>query len=461
MGEYSWSGNLLKIKTEPLRSVEIDLQNENDKKHPLSLRKEIEPWLTALFQSEHLSLLVGSGLTAAIHNLATENLSDKEKNSPRGMYKIDFTVFKQQLEESAEETAKKAKRGKANIEDQIRVVNDFIKGMEIYLKRNGDETDLKKDLDKLKEDFKQGLLNFTNDILQIERNIAKSDNIEKAMFYLTNFLISFSSRSATRERLNLFTTNYDRLIEFGADLAGMHLIDRFIGSLNPVFRASRLKVDMHYNPPGIRGEPRYLEGVVYYNKLHGSLDWFSQDYIVRRFPLPFGIDEPIKKFFPVYSEDNEITNLMIYPNENKDKETTEYPYVELFRDLATAICRPNATLVVYGYSFGDDHINRIIKDMLTIPSTHLIIISFSDEEGRVKRFYESSGRSSQITVLFGKHFADLRNLVDYYLPKPALDQTTYRMANLLKARGISPDEEDSNNNNDDINQNGENWDGDK
>ena len=36
------------------------------------LRSRIEPWLTSLFQSEHLSLLVGSGLTTAIQYLATE-----------------------------------------------------------------------------------------------------------------------------------------------------------------------------------------------------------------------------------------------------------------------------------------------------------------------------------------------------------------------------------------------------
>lgn len=38
---------------------------------PEKLRPRIEPWLTALFQSEHLSLLIGSGLTHAIHRMAT------------------------------------------------------------------------------------------------------------------------------------------------------------------------------------------------------------------------------------------------------------------------------------------------------------------------------------------------------------------------------------------------------
>jgi hypothetical protein len=39
---------------------------------PEKLRERIEPWLTALFQSEHLSLLIGSGLTTAVHFLATK-----------------------------------------------------------------------------------------------------------------------------------------------------------------------------------------------------------------------------------------------------------------------------------------------------------------------------------------------------------------------------------------------------
>ena len=70
---------------------------------------------------------------------------------------------------------------------------------------------------------------------------------------------------------------------------------------------------------------------------------------------------------------------MIYPNAAKDRETADYPYVELFRDLAVAVCRPNSTLVTYGYGFGDEHVNRVIRDMLTIPSTHLVVISLASQ----------------------------------------------------------------------------------
>jgi len=438
----TWNGkNILKIKSDPLREVKFKNSESEDANQdsPESLRKEIEPWLTALFQSEHLSLLMGTGITSAVHRLATITPEEKDGKAPQGIDKMNFFVFKKQMETSASESAKKVGRGTPNIEDQIRVANDLIQGMTIYLSAQPyGAKKLKKELLKFQESLETGLANFAKNVLTTEKNIALSDRLENTMDYLTSFLVSFCSRSATRERLNLFTTNYDRLIEFGAELAGVRLMDRFVGSLNPVFRASRLEVDMHYNPPGIRGEPRYLEGVVHYTKLHGSLDWINQDNTIRRFALPFGADKPIDQFFPqIPSAEDKISQLIIYPNAGKDRETAEYPYVELFRDMAAAICRPNATLVLYGYGFGDDHINRIIRDMLTIPSTHLVMIIFSDEGDRAKRFYDSVGCSAQITVLAGSHFGNLTNLVDYYLPKPAIDRATNRMADLLKNRGLS------------------------
>ena len=134
---------------------------------------------------------------------------------------------------------------------------------------------------------------------------------------------------------------------------------------------------------------------------------------------------------------------MIYPNAAKDRETASYPYVELFRDFATGICRPNSTLVCYGYGFGDEHINRVIEDMLTIPSTHLVIISYNDPLFRITEMYERLGRHAQVTLLIGDHLADLETLVKYYLPKPAIDLTTVRMADLLQARWSITREEDN------------------
>jgi hypothetical protein len=425
--ETSWHNkHILKVQDDREPNI---VEDPDIKKY----RRCIEPWLTALFQSEHLSLLVGSGISSAIHMLATGNPG-------AGMGKIAFSVFNEQMDVCVVEAAKKAGRGDGNIEDQIRVANDLLQGLEVYTSTDAfGAKKLKKKIAKFNKEIDSGLLEFVKQILETEKNIVKASNSDAAK-YLLNFMVSFASRSGTRERLNIFTTNYDRTVEFGAELAGIRLLDRFVGSVNPIFRSSRLEIDMHYNPPGIRGEPRYLEGVVHFAKLHGSLDWVYQNGNVRRISVPIGA-ENVESYFTLLDEDNpSARSLMIYPNSSKDRETSEYPYVELFRDLASAICRPNSTLVLYGYGFGDEHVNRAIQDMLTIPSSHLVVISYSDEGNRIKRFFDEAKRPAQITLLIGNHFGDLKTLVDGYLPKPAIDRTTFRMIELLKSRGLIADE---------------------
>ena len=82
-GEYSHNHNIIKVRddNQPIEFVRETIdgnqlfrvkENESAQWCPdgtfsvIDLRNRIEPWLTSLFQSEHLSLLVGSGLTTAI-----------------------------------------------------------------------------------------------------------------------------------------------------------------------------------------------------------------------------------------------------------------------------------------------------------------------------------------------------------------------------------------------------------
>lgn len=211
-------------------------------------RTRIEPWLTSLFQSEHLSLLCGSGITNAVSFLAGSS-------GGTTMAASSFTTYKNEIEEAAKKSAKASGRDSGNIEDQIRTANDLLRGLRI-LNKNTEADSLEKELNAI-------ISAFAKSILESEKAIATAadDKREKAYSVLVNFLLSFASRTGNRERLNIFTTNYDRLIEVGAELAGIHLMDRFVGTMMPIFRSSRLNLDIHYNPPGIRGEPRYLEGV--------------------------------------------------------------------------------------------------------------------------------------------------------------------------------------------------------
>ena len=403
-----------------------------------ALRERIEPWLTSLFQSEHLSLLIGSGLSTAIQFVASDTPPDNGMGKPE---LPEDCPHADKIHAYAANSAKENGRGdEGNIEDYFRVINDLLCGLAIL--------GATKTHERLKEIYKKILSDFTSGISAGENCLvtAKEERRTKAFNALIMFLMSFASRTGTRDRLNIFTTNYDRVIEVGAELAGLHLLDRFTGNLSPVFRSSRLDIDMHYNPPGIRGEPRYLEGVARFTKLHGSIDWVESGKEIRRVGLPFGATDisPYLKAPGLCGVDS--TKIMIYPNASKDRETAEYPYVELFRDFAAALCRPNSTLVTYGYGFGDEHINRIIRDMLTIPSTHLVVISFDDAQGRIMRNCDEIGRTSQISLLIGPGLAGIETLTDNFLPKPSIDRTTIRMSELLKQRYSLHKIEDASNN---------------
>lgn len=389
------------------------------------LRGRVEPWLTSLFQSEHLSLLVGSGLTTAIQYEAIGR-ADNGMGTPEPK-----TTYAKKITAAVNKSVENNSRGEANVEDYIRVINDLLRGLQI-LEQDEEYSSLKTELNGILSDF-------ASNITQIENQIAIAEDKRRtdAFNKLAMFLMSFASRTGTRDRLNIFTTNYDRLIEVGAELAGLHLLDRFVGTLSPIFRSSRLDLDMHYNPPGIRGEPRYLEGVTRFTKLHGSIDWVDSKGDIRKIGLPFGATD-LKPYLSAPGRSADATNIMIYPNASKDRETAEYPYVELFRDLAAALCRPNSTLVTYGYSFGDEHINRIIRDMLTIPSTHLVVIAFDDKYERIINNYKEMGRTTQVSLLIGAEVAGIDPLTSYFLPKPSIDRNTIRMAELLKQRYEQP-----------------------
>lgn len=398
-------------------------------------RKDVEPWLAALLQAEHVNLLVGSGLTTAIATLAGAPAVDMKTST----FACDLADA---VDRAARDGAERCGRGEPNLEDQIRAARELIAGLRILSTAGGGDaiaTRAGELLARWETALDERLRALLHAVLATERGIGAAagpagTDANRIRRLLGSFLLTFASRAASRERLHIFTTNYDRVVEYGCDLLGLRVLDRFVGRLNPVFRASRLGIDLHYNPPGIRGEPRYLEGVVRLTKLHGSIDWRHEEKAsgaprIVRSALPLGAAESHPDL-PEPPRDG----LIVYPNPAKDVETLEFPYAELFRDFAAAACQPNAVLVTYGYGFGDDHISRVVRDMLTIPSTHLAILSYDGAAGRIARFCEETGRDEQITLLVGDHFGDLATLVENYLPKPAIDRTTWRMVELVNRR---------------------------
>jgi len=377
-------------------------------------RRRVESWLAALLQSEHLSLLIGNGLSCAIGAMTgtfPPSMTQPISDTP--------TDVLERARLHAKSTAEFMGRD-SNLEDEIRAAMVLADGLAV-LGQSGDEQ-------QVREAIESAMARLLAEVLRFEKRVwdehlNATDKARQMDQSLLRFLGPFVSRPVQRDRLHLFTTNYDRLLEYAADLIGLHLIDRFEGRLHPRFTASRLNLDLHYSPPGVRGEPRLVDGVVRYSKLHGSIDWQFSGREILRAPLPFGGP----------NSGNGVPTAVIYPNPAKDVETLAYPYAELFRDFAAAICRPNTTLVTFGYGFGDDHINRIIGDMLRIPSTHLVVVSRDPlnalESFKKRTFYPLN----QTTELIGPNIGGLAEF-SQFLPSLVSDRVLEAQFDYLDRR---------------------------
>ena len=95
-----------------------------DKPCPENHREQVEPWLSALFQAEHLNVLVGSGLTTAIAKAGGAAVVDMRPETFQCGYS-------DKVMEAARKGGKRLLREEPNIEDQVRTINELIGGLRI------------------------------------------------------------------------------------------------------------------------------------------------------------------------------------------------------------------------------------------------------------------------------------------------------------------------------------------
>ena len=175
------SGNIIKTRDDrELILIDKDgkIQNEdscgwlpeNDGVVDKSLfRTRIEPWLTSLFQSEHLSLLCGSGITNAVSFLAGGS-------GGTTMAASTFTTYKNEIEESAKKSAKASGRDSGNIEDQIRTANDLLRGLRI-LNKNTEADSLEKELEQERMEYENNKSNYETQIHQLTQEIEELEEL--------------------------------------------------------------------------------------------------------------------------------------------------------------------------------------------------------------------------------------------------------------------------------------------
>lgn len=138
---------------------------------------------------------------------------------------------------------------------------------------------------------------------------------------------------ARSKPLQIFTTNYDLLMEQALESRRTPYFDGFIGARTPFFDLRAIEDD--------QAPLRWVR----LWKLHGSVNWkYSKSGgVVRRFPVPTGSE-----------------GVLIHPSELKYDESRRMPYLAMMDRLRHFLKQPSAFLVTIGYSFADDHLNEVI-----------------------------------------------------------------------------------------------------
>lgn len=176
---------------------------------------------------------------------------------------------------------------------------------------------------------------------RLDRNIceaiAKELCIDTVNLKALSDFAAWAARTDYHSPLELFTVNYDLLMESALEEWQVPYFDGFVGTLDARFR-TELVEPMH----GMDAIPNFY---VRLWKLHGSLNWeWREDQKISR------------RGFPVRK------SAAIYPSDMKYDESRRLPFVALQDRFRRALDQPETLLMVAGYSFGDDHLNEIIFD---------------------------------------------------------------------------------------------------
>lgn len=200
--------------------------------------------------------------------------------------------------------------------------------------------------------------------LTILLNLPKS-GLEGQLRSHRKFIKKVLTRPLNLRRANLFTLNYDTLIEQAGDAEGSVLVDGFVGTLRRVFRPESYDIDFYFPAQTTEGRVHRFDRALHLYKLHGSITWHRCE---PDWENPFGI------YATFYNQDCHTDDVLIFPSPLKYGQALGMPYSELFRRFGNAIAQPQSALFVIGYGFGDDHVNALIRQALAIPSFTLVVV---------------------------------------------------------------------------------------
>jgi hypothetical protein len=173
-----------------------------------------------------------------------------------------------------------------------------------------------------------------------------------------------------RYPVEVFTTNYDILIERSLERMRIPLFDGFVGSYRPYFSPDAIESDA--TMPG----PDWTR--VW--KLHGSTNWQLVDHMAVRLSATGAGD-------------------MILPSHRKYDESRKMPYLALMDRFARCLSADGSLLVTCGYSWSDEHVNATILTAMDNHPANGVVALLYPELDEVPQLVALAERRDNLMVI--------------------------------------------------------------
>jgi hypothetical protein len=182
------------------------------------------------------------------------------------------------------------------------------------------------------------------------------------------------------------------------------VIDGFCFNEKRIFNSTDFDLDIVQRENSrIHKEENFYDKVFHLYKMHGSVSWKLENREIKK------LDK---------AEIAEIKEpLLIYPNSSKFEESYQMPFYEMISRFQISLRATNTTLMIIGYSFGDNHINRMIEEAVDSNLSLKVIVVDKDvqvvdgekpkkEHENLKNRLINHAKNSARIIFFGATFKD-------------------------------------------------------
>lgn len=214
--------------------------------------------------------------------------------------------------------------------------------------------------------------------------IIRAVDIEKADIEPFIRLGSWASRGNYLSPIEIFTINYDLLIETGLEHVGALYFDGFVGHIRARFRSDLIE------PFALDDKLRLPSNFIRVWKLHGSTNWAFDEISDSREIVRLG------------RPPEEKNTAAIYPSEQKYDDSRRVPFVVLMDRFRRALAEPETLTIVSGYSFSDQHLNELMFETAKRhPRSEIVVFCY----GKISELLEKEAFRTKNIIVFSKNEA--------------------------------------------------------